>query len=74
MNKLELLVTLVRAIDNSPKGKFTISGPEPNGTGDIKRPRPGVLGHTDQYAAHIDVGRSCAHANINKPYETPDEN
>lgn len=44
MNKLELLVTLVRAIDNSPKGKFTIWGPEPNGTGDIKRPRPGVLG------------------------------
>ena len=74
MNKLELLVTLVRAIDNSPKGKFTLSGPEPNSTGDIKRPRPGVLGHTDQYAAHIDVGRSCAHANINKPYETPDEN
>jgi hypothetical protein len=27
-----------------------------------------VLGRTDQYAAHIDVGRSCAHANINKPY------
>ena len=29
MNKLELLVTLVRAIDNSPKGKFTLSGPSP---------------------------------------------
>jgi len=72
MLKLELLVALVRAIDNSPAGKFTLSGPENSGGGDLERVSPGVIRHSDRYTALVEVGRSRAYAEMRKYYEPPE--
>lgn len=72
MLKLELLVALMRAIDNAPNGKFTLSGPEASGGGDLERVSPGVVRHSDRYTATIEVGRSRAYAELSKFYDTPE--
>lgn len=72
MLKLELLVALVRAIDNAPNGKFTLSGPEASGGGDLEHVAPGTVRHSDHYTASIVVGRSHAYAKLIKFYDTPE--
>lgn len=71
MNKLNELVTLLRAYEDDYRSPFKLEGPINAGAGDLKYPTEGMVERTELYDAHASVGRSTVAVTLRCPRVTP---